>query len=148
MNPFSSPAVAAHFQSYPVHVRDKLLTLRELIFTVAADTEGVGELEETLKWGEPAYLTAQSKSGSTVRMDWKAKRPDQCAIYFNCNTDLIETFRTLFPNDFKFEGRRAIVLNLADRIRMDELAFCLAASLTYHANKRSKASLRRSENGA
>lgn len=125
-----------------------MFALRDLIFSVAADTEGVGELEETLKWGEPAYLTAQSKRGSTVRMDWKAKCPDQYAIYFNCNTDLIDTFRTLFPHDFKFEGRRAIVLNLTDRIPMDELAFCIAASLTYHANKRSKAPLRGSENGA
>lgn len=83
-----------------------------------------------------------------MRMDWKAKCPDQYAIYFNCNTDLIDTFRTLFPHDFKFEGRRAIVLNLTDRIPMDELAFCIAASLTYHANKRSKARLRGSENGA
>jgi hypothetical protein len=69
MKPFTTPAVAAHFQSYPVTVRKKMFALRELIFSVAAETEGIGELEETLKWGEPAYLTAQAKSGSSVRID-------------------------------------------------------------------------------
>ena len=32
--------------------------IRGLIFDVAKDhTDGVGRLEETLKWGEPSYLT-------------------------------------------------------------------------------------------
>jgi len=47
-------------------VQKKLMQLRKLIFDVASATEGVGELEETLKWGQPSYLTSQSKSGSTI----------------------------------------------------------------------------------
>ena len=35
--------------------------LRQLIFETAAATEVVGELEETLKWGEPSYLTPKTK---------------------------------------------------------------------------------------
>ena len=35
-------------------VRSNLLILRQLIFDTAAVTEGVGELEETLRWGEPS----------------------------------------------------------------------------------------------
>ena len=112
MRPFADPAVAAHFQRYPPAVRQQMLDLRELIFDVAAGTEGVGELQETLKWGEPAYVTAQSGSGSTVRMDWKARQPDQYAVYFNCNTGLVDTFKMMFPHDFGFEGRRAIVLRV------------------------------------
>ena len=30
-------------------------------------------------------------------------------MYFNCQTNLVETFRTLCPNDFKFEGNRTLV---------------------------------------
>ena len=71
MKPFSSPRVAQVFDSYPPALRTRLLALRALIFEVAASTPGVGELEETLKWGEPAYLTTQSKSGSTVRIAWQ-----------------------------------------------------------------------------
>lgn len=148
MTPFSDPAVEAHFKRYPATVRKKLLALRELIFDVAAETEGVGQLQETLKWGEPAYLTSQSKSGSTVRMDWKAKSPSQYAVYFNCNTGLVDTFRTIFPNDFKFEGRRAIVFDIADHVPKDALAVCLSASLTHHVTKKAVASKRSQPNAA
>jgi len=131
---FSSAEVAAKFDAYPPHVRLKLLALRELIFQTAARTEGAGEIEESLKWGEPAYVT-RSKSGSTVRIDWKKKHPDQYAMYFNCQTNLVDTFRILFPNDFKFEGNRALVFGLEDKLPKDSLAMCVAASLTYHLKK-------------
>ena len=116
-------------------MRPKLLALRELIFKVAGSTLGVGELEETLKWGEPAYLTSQTKSGSTVRIGWKSSSPTQYAMYFHCQTNLIDTFRTLFPGEFKFEGNRAIVFNESEAVPTDSVAFCVAAALTYHRNK-------------
>lgn len=49
--------VSAVFNRYPERMREKLMFLRQLIIETAATTEGVGELEETLKWGEPSYLT-------------------------------------------------------------------------------------------
>ncbi|MDD4912128.1 MAG: TfoX/Sxy family DNA transformation protein [Sideroxydans sp.] len=131
---FGSGAVAKVFDSYPPRIRIKLLTLRELIYQIAAETEGVGALAETLKWGEPAYLTI-NKSGSTIRLGWKKSAPAQYALYFHCQTNLIETFRTLFHREFKFEGNRAIVFNEADEVPMDSLAFCIAAALTYHRDK-------------
>lgn len=75
---------------------------------MAQTTENVGELEETLKWCEPAYLPLQTKSGTTIRIDWKPKNPDQIGKYVNCNSSLISTFRTMFADDLKFEGNRAI----------------------------------------
>lgn len=45
---------------------------------------------------------------------------------------LEETFKTLFPKDFQFEGNRAIVFKLADAVPTDALQFCVAAALTYH----------------
>ena len=135
MTPFPNSAVAAAFDAYPPEPRRKLLALRELIFKTAAATDGVGELEETLKWGEPAYLTGKTKSGSTVRIGWKKSAPTQYAMYFNCQTDLIETFRTLFPADFCFEGNRAIVFEQDGRVPTASLVFCIAAALTYHLRK-------------
>jgi hypothetical protein len=67
--PFEDPAVEAVFNACPAAIKKRLLALRAMVFEVAASTPGVGELQETLKWGEPAYLTAQSKSGSTIRME-------------------------------------------------------------------------------
>ena len=62
--PAPDQAAAAVFASYPPALRKKLTALRTLIFDVAKKTEGVGALEETLRWNEPAYLTP-SKAGST-----------------------------------------------------------------------------------
>lgn len=138
MKPFASPAVAQAFKAYPTSMRRRLLALRDLILRTAASTEGVGELEETLKWGEPAYLTSKSKSGSTIRIDWKKSKPSEYAMYFNCQTTLVETFRTLFPNEFKFESNRAIVFSESEVVPTDALAFCVAAALTYHHRNRTQ----------
>ena len=136
MRPFRNPAVASAFEAYPPTVRPSLLALRELIFETAAMTDGVGALEETLRWGEPAYVTSASGSGSTVRIDWKRSTPGQYAMYFHCQTNLVETFRTLFPNEFKYEGNRALVFDQDAKVPRDALGFCIAASLTYHLRKK------------
>lgn len=132
---FANAQVKAKFMAYPPKVRKRMLDLRELILRTAQATDGVGEIEETLKWGEPAYVT-RNNQGSTVRIDWKPKHPERYAMYFNCNTRLVETFRTLFPDDFSFEGNRALVFGLDEVIPEDSLSFCVAASLTYHRNRR------------
>ena len=148
MKPFQSAAVASKFEAYPPKIRRKMMALRRLILETAAATRDVGEIEETLKWGEPAYVT-QTGSGSTVRIDWKKAKPRQYAMYFNCQTNLVETFRTLFPRDFKYEGNRAIVFDEDEdedeAVSVRALEFCIVAALTYHrsgqgATKSSQAS--------
>lgn len=109
-----------------------MLALRELIFEVAAQSPHIGELEETLKWGEPAYLTTQSKSGSTLRIDWKSKAPEKIALYFNCKTNLVEIFKSMFPKDFEFEGQRALMIKVSEPLPKKEMSFCIEAALTYH----------------
>lgn len=113
-----------------------MLRLRELVFETAANTEGIGPIEETLKWSEPAYTTPVTKSGSTVRMDWKPSKPDQCCLYFHCQTNLLDTFRALFPHDFEFDGNRALALKVGEPIPEDAVSFCIGAALTYHARKK------------
>jgi hypothetical protein len=131
-----SPALAAAFAAYPRDARARLMHMRSLVFHVAATTPGVGALTETLKWGEPAYLTAETGAGSTIRIGWKAKKPAQVSMYFNCQTTLVETFRTVFPSDFKFEGNRELVLALAEPFSEEALSACIEAALTYHRRKR------------
>lgn len=132
MKPIANPAVAKVFDAYPANIRRKMRALRELILQTAAATKSVGELVETLKWGEPAYLSSKTGSGSTVRIDWKKARPAEYAMYFNCQTTLVETFKTIFPKEFRYEGNRAIVFAQDEPIAKDALAFCVAAALTYH----------------
>lgn len=131
----NNPEVAIVFNAYPKNMREKLMFLRQLIFETAAKTEGVGELEETLKWGEPSYLTPKTKSASTVRIDWKESKPDQYAMYFHCSTKLVDTFKELYRDQFMFEGNRAIVFNEDDEIPINELKHCISLALTYHRRK-------------
>jgi hypothetical protein len=134
---FQSVQVASTFNAYPAAMRERMLSLRGLIFEVAGEHPAVGKLEETLKWGEPAYLTSASKSGSTIRMAWKAKQPDQVSMFFNCQTNLVESFRTLFPTGLQFVGNREIVVPKAQKLPLAELALCIEAALTYHLRRRS-----------
>jgi hypothetical protein len=128
----SDPKVAGVFDNYPVHVKERLLFLRDLIINAASEIDGLNYLEETLKWGEPSYLT---KFGSTVRMDWKEKTPEQFAIYFKCTSMLVPTFKILYNGLFTFERKRAIVFNLEDKIPVKELKQCISLALTYHKVK-------------
>ena len=131
--------VAKTFESYPPGIRKKLMALRTLILDVAAKTAGVGALEESLKWGEPAFITTDSKSGSTIRIAWRKARPTQYAMYFNCQTTLVDSFKTMFPTAFKFEGNRALVFDESDDLPVEALRICVEMALTYHAKKRDKA---------
>src|SRR5471032_1639921 len=132
---FSDPAVAAVFAAYPKPLKAKLLAVRRLIFDTAAATKGVGRLEETLKWGQPSYLTAETKSGSTIRIDRVKSAANQYAIYFHCQTNLVETFRALYPSQFSYGGNRCILFDAADKLPEAALRHCVALALTYHLNK-------------
>lgn len=73
-----------------------------------------------------------------MRIGWKKAAPGNCAVYFNCQTNLVEIFRTLFPRDFEVEANRAIVFNESAAVPADALASCIATALMYHRNKTSK----------
>ena len=133
------PAVDAVFDAYPKPIKAKLLALRRLIFDTAKTTEGVGALQETLKWGQPSYLTPETKSGSTIRIDQVKSTPGQYAVYFHCQTDLVETFRELYPKEFRYGGNRSILLNAKGEVPEAALRHCVALALTYHLTKRKAA---------
>jgi len=120
------------FANYPPFVRSNMNYLRELVEATAQEIEGVKTLEETLKWGEPSFIT---KHGSTLRMDWKAKAPKQYALYFKCTSKLVVTFKQVFDQKFQYEGHRALIFKLEDEIPKTELKQCIKAALRYHKVK-------------
>ena len=132
MDKFLNAEVAEVFNHYPKHIRQRLMLLRQLVMETASQSEGVGPLEEALKWGEPSYV---AKNGSTIRMDWKSSKPDQYALYFNCKTKLVDTFKELYGDKLKLEGNRAIVFDIHDEIPVNEVKYCIFLSLTYHSRK-------------
>lgn len=128
----TDPRVPQKFDDYPKKIQTKMQALRKLILEVAAEEDSISEIEETLKWGEPSYLV---KKGSTIRMDWKAKNPDQYAMYFKCTSKLVLTFKAVFGDTFNYENNRAILFGLSDKVPKPALKACIRAALNYHKVK-------------
>ena len=119
--------VKRKFDTYPENIRMQLFSIRKLIFMVAQQNN-ISDLCETLKWGQPSYVC---HSGSTVRLGWNEKHPEQYAIYFHCQTSLIETFKEVYSDTFIYQGNRALIFHLEDVIPIKALSHCLSMSLRY-----------------
>ncbi len=128
--PVQNDAVAAAFANAPAKSRAGLVRLRDLIFATAQETPGVGRIEETLKWGQPAYLTPDSKSGTTIRLG--VPRTGGFALYVHCQTTLISEFRSLFPDAFTYDGNRAILFDDDQTPAAEPLRLFIRNALTYH----------------
>ncbi len=128
----TNPKVELVFNKYPAPVRKKLLDLRRLIIESAEEATEITNLEETLKWGEPSYLV---KKGSTIRINRKKNDPNTYAMYFQCTSKLVATFRVVYHKVFTFEGNRAIVFQMDEKLPEIELKNCITAALKYHSVK-------------
>ena len=126
--PFQSPEVEAAFAAFPEDARTGLLALRRLIFETAAETQGIGRIKECLKWGQPSYLTPDTKSGTTIRLGMP--KTGGMALFTHCQTSVISDFRTLFPDDFAYDGNRAV--HIAPDADKSKLRLIIRQALTYH----------------
>ena len=126
------PTVATLLASYPLPLRQRLLAIRELILDVAATTPGVGEIDEALRWGQLAYLTTETKSGSLIRIDRYRADDARYALIFHCQTTLVDTFREVYREQLAFDGNRCIVLSVDVQPPLDMLRDCIRRALTYH----------------
>ncbi|MDX7987277.1 DUF1801 domain-containing protein [Xenorhabdus sp. 12] len=132
MKAFQNNEVRSVFEHYPERYQKPLLAMRELIFEVASKTKGVGLITETLKWGQPSYLTLETRSGTTIRLDRFGD--SHVALFFHCQTTLIDTFRTLFP-ELTYSKNRAIVLEPESDLPANELEMCIEMALSYKLKK-------------
>ncbi|MEV4510205.1 DUF1801 domain-containing protein [Dactylosporangium sp. NPDC049525] len=125
-------AVAAVVATYPGDVRAGVLAVRALILHTAGQLPAVGPLTEALRWGQPSYLPATSRSGTTIRLGWHRPQPHTFSLYVHCQTTLIETFATLYPDVFDLIGNREIRFATDRPLPTDELRHCIELALTYH----------------
>lgn len=130
IHPFASPKVAAAFDALDASARPGLMDLRALIFDVASDTPQAGAVEEALRWGQPAYLTPSTKSGSTVRLG--VPKQGGFALFVHCQTSLIPDYITAFPGQDRIEGTRAILFDSPDQIDPLRHGWLIHRALTYH----------------
>lgn len=128
-------SIETQLDHHPEPVRSALERLRRLILDTAAATPGVSEVEETLRWGQPSYLT---KTGSTIRIDALKGSGSRYALYVHCQTDLVARFRNLYGEALTYEGKRALIFDAAEPLDEDMVAHCVALALTYHSRKRAR----------
>ena len=130
--PFADAAVRDAFASHPPPMRAALLHLRHLVYASVAEHPEIGEVMETLKWGDPSWLPKTPRIGATVRINAIKNSSGRYAAYFHCRTNLLTNFRDLYPGQFRFEGNRALIFSLGERIPEAPLRHCFALALTYH----------------
>lgn len=128
--PFADEAVAKVFEGFPEAERATLLSLRALIFEVATETPGVGDLHETLKWGQPSYLTNETKSGTTIRLG--LAKSGSTGIFTHCQTSVISDFLELAPGDIKADGNRGILFASDEMPDKALMTLLIRRALTYH----------------
>ncbi len=133
-----NPNVLALIKSYPPEIRDSLLTIRAMIVEIATQRDDVGELEETLKWGEASYVTMRPKTGTTIRIDRDKSGEGDVALFVNCQATLVSDWRGMFP-DLVFGGDRSVHFTLSKPLPENATRQMIAMALTYHTAKRAAA---------
>ncbi len=125
-----SSEVRAAFDAAPPLARAGMLALRALILAEAAALPQVGPLTEALRWGQPAYLTMATGSGSTLRLG--APKAGGFAIYAHCQTTLISGLRDVAADALRYEGNRAVLFDDPSTIRADLLGVLIRRALLWH----------------
>lgn len=127
------PEVQCVIDTYPEDVRDGVLMLRGLILDVAAEMPEVGPLTEALRWGQPAYLTEATRSGSTLRIG--PHKQARFALYAHCQTMIIASYAQAFPGWDRIDGNRAVLFDTPDQIEPERLTHLIRHALRYHLNR-------------
>lgn len=130
---FDDPNVAAAFEAFPEAARVPLLAIRRMIFEVAAQTPEIGALIETLKWGQPAYLPAKPKIGTTIRLG--VPKGGGFALYTHCQTSLMGDFSAEHGAELTFDGTRGVLFETGAQIPETALSILIKRAFTYHLNK-------------
>jgi hypothetical protein len=136
--PFASKKVASVFEGYPKPLRMKLDRMRDMIFEVARETDGVGPIEETLKWGSPSYLTPDTHSGTTVRIDRISWQKEKYGVFVHCQSGVLEQFKAAFGNEFNYDGNRGLILDSKNELPEEAVRHFIWLALTYHLRKKRK----------
>ncbi len=120
---------------HPHHLKSRLAEVRNLILTLAKMTNDVGEIEESLKWGQKSFVpkpkNGRPKSGTPIRIDGD-EATNTYSLYVPCSTHIISDFREIHPDIFAYHGNREIRLSLDAPLPKVELGLFITAALTYY----------------
>ncbi|MDF1668488.1 MAG: DUF1801 domain-containing protein [Roseovarius sp.] len=124
------PEVARVIDGYAQPTRDGVHHLRRLILQTAKATPEVGPVEETLRWGQPAYLT---RKGSTLRIG--PHRDASFALFAHCQSTIIASYAQAFPSWDQIDGNRAVLFDSPNQIEPQRLSHLIRHALSYHVTK-------------
>ncbi|WP_299725237.1 hypothetical protein [uncultured Tateyamaria sp.] len=85
-------------------------------------------LDESLKWGEPAWRPR--KGGTTLRMSWRGDA-DGLGVYMDCKTDLCARMQSDFPAAFRYAAPRALFLQPDAELPQDALRHLAKMAFRY-----------------
>ena len=128
--PFDCAKVEQAFDLEDAEARSGLMALRVLIFDIAAEIPAVGRVEEALRWGQPAYLTPDSKSGSTIRLG--VPKAARFGLFVQCQSRLIPEYIATFPAWDRVEGTRAVLFDHPREVEPLRHGWLIKRALTYH----------------
>ena len=131
-------AVKKVFDAMSPGRRDIALALRALVYDTARRTPGVGKVKETMRWQQPSYVTSETGSGSTIRIDRVKESQQSVALFFHCQSGLVGAFRQRYGEKFTYGGERCLVFERAADIDEEAVRHCLALALTHHLRKRKR----------
>lgn len=134
---FASEDVERTFESADREARKGLLTLRALIFESAKALPQAGRVEETLRWGQPAYLTPDTKAGTTLRLG--PHKQARFALFVLCQSRVIPDYIAAFPAWDRIDGTRAVLFDCAEEVEPLRHGWLIRHALTYHLAKRERA---------
>lgn len=132
--PEPAAGVGEYLSARSAPARESLLELRNLVFQVAAEDPRIGPLTETLKWGEPAYLTSKTGAGTTLRLAMKKGKAERIGMFFHCQTRVAERIEELYPETFEFDGTRGLLFAPGAELPVEAVKGCMTLVLTYHLN--------------
>jgi len=109
----------------------RMQDLHALILKLGDETEGVGEIEQSVKWGQASFAAVRPKTGTPIRIDANAGAQTY-SLFVPCSTTLISSFRETHPDMFDYHGNREIRLDLNAPLPKAELSLFITAALTYY----------------
>ncbi|MEM7520466.1 MAG: hypothetical protein AAF307_05460 [Pseudomonadota bacterium] len=127
--------VLTRLRSWPDAARAAFQTCRA-IFHAVADEAKLGALEESLKWGQPAWRPKRPRTGATLRMSWDPATPEHLLLFVDCKTDLAARMQHLYPDLPVNDGRRQMAVSLEQALPSQALRHLAEMTFAYHLDRR------------
>lgn len=122
--------VQAVYDACPPPVRHGLHQLRGLILAQADLMPQIGPVTESLRWGQPAFLTLDSGAACSLRIG--PVKGQGFGLFVHCQTGLIAAFAAGAGVGLRFGGTRAVLFDPSDRIDPAQISVLIGQALGYH----------------